>query len=65
MRLGDLDRGHRFRTVTYESEGTSITGALEFYQPMEHDGVNGIALTIGGWVSRPLDPDDQLKLHAC
>lgn len=64
MRLGDLGRVHRFRRVTYQSGDVSITGKLEFFQAMEHDGLNGVALTIGGWVSHPLGVDEEIKIHA-
>jgi len=63
MKVGDLKREHRFRRVSYNSGDLSITGTLEFAQAMEHDGLNGVALTIGGWVSHPLDPEEHIELR--
>ena len=63
MRLGDLGRRHRFRRVTYTSKDLSITGVLEFFQVIENDGLKGVALTIGGWVSHPLGVDEEIDIH--
>lgn len=63
MRIGNLRLAHRFRRVTYTSATVAITGTLDYYQGVQIDGADKQVLTIGGWVSHPLDPDDHLEFH--
>ncbi len=63
MRVGDLDRGHRYRRVMYVSGEVAISGTLEYFQTLRIGERFKQVLTISGWVSHPLELDDEIEVH--